>query len=292
MSVTPAPVPPASAAPAATSSTPVFPVAPDRVLGGPPAWFRDLVAAEWIKFRSVRSTYWVLLLAAVPCVLISALIAQNIASDWARLSAKGFQFDDLLVSFRGFQFGQLVFGALGVLVIGSEYSTGLIRTTFAAVPQRRALLAAKAVVLGTVALVVGEVLAFAAFLSSQAFLHGIGRGLSITSPGALRAVLCAGFAMAVIGLVGTALGALLRSPAGAISAMFGLVFILPGAVSGFPSPWNDRIGEFLPSVDIAQLVSQNADPSMLSRPWSFVVLVAYPVVFLGLAAYVLKRRDA
>jgi len=288
MSATPAPAPvPPSPAPAAA-----FPVAPDHALGGPQAWFRDLVAAEWIKFRSVRSSYWVLLLAAVPSLAVGILISQSIESDWARLSTKNFDFDNLLVSFRGFQFGQLVFGALGVLVIGSEYSTGLIRTTFAAVPQRRAILAAKATVLGTVALVVGELLAFIAFFASQAFLHGIGRGQSITSPRALRAVLCAGFAMAVIALIGTALGALLRSPAGAISALFGLVFILPGAVSGFPSPWNDRIGKFLPDATIAQLLRQNADPSMLSRPWSFVVLVAYPVVFMGLAAYYLKRRDA
>lgn len=279
MSVTPAPAP-------------VFPVAPDHALGGPQSWFRDLVAAEWIKFRSVRSSYWVLLLAAVPCVVIGTLISQNIESDWARLSEKGFEFDPLITAFRGFQFGQLVFGALGVLVISSEYSTGLIRTTFSAAPQRRAVLAAKATVLGAVALVLGEILAFAAFFSSQAFLHGVGIGLSITSPGALRAVLCAGLGMAVVALLGTALGTLLRSPAGAISAMFGLVFILPGAVSGFPSPWNDRIGEFLPSNAIGQLVSQHSDASMLSRPWSFVVLVAYPVVFMGVAAYVLKRRDA
>lgn len=270
----------------------VFPVAPDHALGGPPAWFRDLVAAEWIKFRSVRSSYWVLLLAAVPCILVGILISHDIESEWATLNAKGFDVDPFTTSFRGFQFGQLVFGALGVLVISSEYSTGLIRTTFAAVPQRRAVLAAKSVVLGAVALACGEALAFIAFFSSQAFLHGVGRGQSITGPGALRAVLCAGFAMAAIALIGTALGAMLRSPAGAISAMFGLVFILPGAVSGFPSPWNERIGKFLPSVDIGQLVSQHADPAMLSRPWSFVVLVAYPVVFMGLAAYLLKRRDA
>ena len=283
-------VPPAG--PPSPASAAVFPVAPDHALGGPPAWFRDLVVSEWIKFRSVRSTYWVLLLAAVPSVLVGILISQNIESDWSRLSAKGFDVDPLLTSFRGFDFGQLVFGALGVLVISSEYSTGLIRTTLAAVPQRRAVLAAKSVVLGAVALVFGELLAFIAFFSAQAFLHGIGRGLSISSPGALRGVLCAGFGMAVIGLVGTAFGTLLRSPAGAISAMFGLVFILPAAVSGFPSPWNTRIGKFLPSADIGQLLSQNADSSLLSRPWSFVVLVAYPVVFLGLAAYFIKRRDA
>jgi hypothetical protein len=240
----------------------------------------------------VRSSYWVLLLAAVPCLLIGPLVSQNVESDWAWLSAKGFQFDSYGISFRGFQFGLLVFGALGVLVISSEYSTGLIRTTFAAVPQRRAVLAAKATVLGAVALIIGELVAFTAFFISQAFLNDIGRGHSITDPGALRAVLCAGFSMTAIGLVGVGLGALLRSPAGAISAMFGVVFILPGVISGFPSPWNTRIGRFLPTAAIQQLTDQSANSLMLPRPWAFVILVAYPAVFLGLAAYFLKRRDA
>jgi ABC-type transport system involved in multi-copper enzyme maturation permease subunit len=291
MAATPSPAPASSTSGAAAAPS-AFPVAPDSALGGPPSWLRDLLAAEWIKFRSVRSSYWVLLLAAVPCLLIGPLISQNIESDWARLNARGFGFDQYAVSFRGFQFGLLVFGALGVLVISSEYSTGLIRTTFAAVPQRRAVLAAKAAVLGAVALVVGELLAFAAFFASQAFLNDIGRGHSISDPGALRAVLCAGLSMAVIGLVGVGTGALLRSPAGAISALFGVVFILPGAISGFPAPWNTRIGKFLPTNAIAQLINQNTDPMMLPRPWAFVIMIAYPAAFLGLAAYLLKRRDA
>lgn len=262
-------------------------------LGGAAAWFRDLLAAEWIKFRSVRSTYWALLCAVVPSVLVGILIAQNVRSNWAFLSSRpDFHFDALGTSFDGFEFSQLVMGVLGVLVISSEYSSGLIRATFAAAPRRRTVLAAKTVVIGAVALLSGEILALAAFFPVQAIMHGVGAGLSISSPGALRAVLAAGFYLAVIALIGLALGVLLRHTAGAIAAVFGLVFILPGVISAFPQPWDDRIGKFLPTNCIGQLISQQSHSNDLSRPWSFVVLVAYPAVLLGIANYVLRRRDA
>lgn len=266
---------------------------PDIQLGGPPTRFLDLVAAEWIKLRSVRSTYWALLCAAVPSILVGILVAQNASSDWAHLiKHPDFHFDALGTSFDGFEFSQLVMGALGVLVISAEYSSGLIRSTLAAVPQRGAVLAAKTAVIGAVALLTGQILAFAAFFPVQAIMHGVGVGLSITDPGALRAVLAAGFYLAVLALVGLAFGALLRHTAGAICAVFALVFLLPGVISAFPAPWNDRIGRFLPGDCIGQLIAQRAHQNDLSRPWSFVMLIAYPVVLLGVAHYALRRRDA
>ncbi len=262
-------------------------------LGGPAARFLDLLAAEWIKFRSVQSTYWAVVCAAVPSILVGILIAQNVQSNWVNLSKHpDFHFDALASSFDGFQFGQLVMGVLGVLVISSEYASGLIRTTFAATPQRRAVLAAKTVMIGAFTLMCGEILAFAAFFPVQAIMHGVGDGLSIGSPGALRAVLVAGFYLAVLALIGLAFGALLRHTAWAICAVFGLVFILPGVVSAFPAPWGDRIGKFLPTDCIGQLIAQQPHANDLSRPWSFVVIVAYPVVLLAVAHYVLRKRDA
>ena len=275
------------AAPAAGPNTPPAP------LGGPVNRFLDLLAAEWIKFRSVRSTYWALLCAAVPSILVGILIAQNNRSDWAHLKTHpGFDFDPLATSFDGFEFSQLVMGVLGVLVISSEYSSGLIRSTFAAVPQRRAVLAAKTVMIGVFTLVCGEILALAAFFPVQAIMHGVGAGLSLSSPGALRAVLAAGFYLAVLALIGLACGVLLRHTAGAICAVFGLVFILPGVVSAFPAPWKDRIGKFLPTNCVGQLISQHGHPSALSRPWALAMLVAYPALLLAIAAYTLRRRDA
>ena len=262
-------------------------------LGGPPARFLDLLAAEWIKFRSVRSTYWALLFAAVPSILVGILIAKNVSSNWANLSVHpDFKFDALASSFDGFEFSQLVMGVLGVLVISAEYSSGLIRPTFAATPQRRAVLAAKTVLIGMLALLCGEILSFAVFFPVQAIMHEVGAGVSLGSPGALRAVLIAGFYLAVLALTGLAFGVLLRHTAWAICAVFGLVFILPGVVSAFPAPWGDRIGKFLPTDCLGQLISQQPHANDLSRPWSFVMIVAYPAVLLALADSVLRRRDA
>jgi ABC-2 type transport system permease protein len=259
---------------------------------GPPARFADLLAAEWIKFRSVRSSYWALLCAAVPSVLVGILIAQNVVSDWTRLTAQpGFHPEPLSYSFNGFQFSQLVAGVLGVMLIGSEYSSGLIRTTLAAVPHRRAVLAAKAAVLGALTLAAGEALAFAAFFPVQAILHGRGIGLSIASPGALRATLCAGLYLGVIALIGLALGTLLRHTAAGVAAVFGLVFVIPGVISAFPSPWDTRIGRFLPTNLAGQLIAQHPHPGFLSVPWSLTVLLAYPAVLLVAAGYALAHRD-
>ena len=260
---------------------------------GPVSWFTDLVRAEWIKFRSTRSTYYGLLAAATAALLVSLLVAQPIGSRWTHLSlAKRAGLDPLAIAFRGFDLTQLIIGTLGVLLITSEYSTGLIRTTFAAVPQRRAVLAAKAVVAGTVALVAGEALSFAAFFPAQALLHSTGISVSITSPGALRGVVAMGLYLAVVAVLGVGLGALIRHTPGATAALLSLIFLVPGLVSSFPAPWDNRIGKWLPHDLIGQLTSIHLQPGDLSRPASLAVLLTYPAPFLGAAAWRLCHRDA
>ena len=103
-----------------------------------PARARDVLASEWIKLRSVRSTYLVLLFALAAAVGIGYLVARADATHWATMTAAARSaFDPVYDSFTGLGLAQLAFGALGVLVISSEYTTGLIRTTFAAAPGRR-----------------------------------------------------------------------------------------------------------------------------------------------------------
>lgn len=257
---------------------------------------RDLLAAEWIKVRSVRSTYFILLGAALLAFLVSTSIAAHWANGWATMTpTERADFDPVQVSFRGFEIAQLVVGALGVLVIGGEYSSGLIRTTFAAYSRRRSVLAAKVAVLGTLALVFGELLAFASFWINQAILStagGGGIGVSIGSPGALRATFAAGAYMAVAGLIGVGFGFVLRSTAGALSALFGLLFVLTPVVGSLPAPWNKDIGRLLPSEAIGQLVSLHPGGLGFSPPWATVVLIAWPVAALAAAAIVVTRRDA
>lgn len=260
---------------------------------GPLAWFRDLIRAETVKFRATRSTYYALLALVVVGVGVSALVGQAMAARWPHLSPLNrASFDPLSSTFRGFEIGQLIIGSLGVLMISSEYSSGLIRTTFAAIPQRRSVLMAKAVVIGVTSLIVGEAAAFAGFLVSQALLEPTGVSLSISSPHALPAVASTGLYLAVIALLGLALGALIRHTPGAVVVLFALVLVLPGVISALPTPWDTRIGKWLPDNLAGQLVSLAPNPDYLSRTSSLIVLLAYPVVLLTAAAWRLGRSDA
>jgi len=252
-----------------------------------------LLASEWIKIRSVRSTYWAMLISIVAVIALDVLIARHFVTSWDTLPAsEKASFDPLGVVFNGFGFAQLAITSLGVLVISSEYSSGLIRTTFSAAPRRRAVLMAKAAVFGAVALVIGEVLSFGCFWLGQAILSGKHLGISISDPGALRAVLAAGCYLFVAGIIGLGLGALLRSTAGAIASAIGLLFLLPQVVGALPSPWRFDIGKFLPGNLISQLTSSDPSSKLLTPGWCWVVLIAYPVVFLAAGAYVISRRDA
>ena len=185
-----------------------------------PARARDVLTSEWIKLRSVRSTYLVLLFALAAAVGIGYLVARADATHWATMTAAArAAFDPVSDSFTGLGLAQLAFGVIGVLAISSEYATGLIRTTFGAVPRRRAVLAAKAAVIGVVTLVAGELIAFATFFTGQWALSAGHLQVSLAHPGALRGVLAAGFYLAVMAWVGLGLGALVRHTAGAITAL-------------------------------------------------------------------------
>jgi ABC-2 type transport system permease protein len=231
-----------------------------------PARARDVLAAEWIKLRSVRSTYLTLLFAAVAAVGIGYLVTRGHATHWATMTAQErAAFDPVNDSFTGLGFAQLAFGVIGVLAISSEYTTGLIRTTFAAVPRRRVVIAAKATVVGALTLVAGEVIAFATFLAGQQALSAQHANVTLAHPGALRGVLAAGFYLAVMAWVGLGLGAVIRHTAGAITAMIGVVFLLPHIIQALPGPWDIRIGKY--SLDIAaqQVIAQHPVPAA-SRP--------------------------
>jgi ABC-2 type transport system permease protein len=253
----------------------------------------NLVASEWIKIRSVRSTYLTLLSSAFAAILIGVLVARHYVTSWDTFTPlERAAFDPIDTSFRGFGFAQLAIASLGVLVISSEYATGLIRVTLGATPRRRAVLAAKAVIFGVIAFVTGLVLSFSCFWIGQAILSGKHLGVSLTDPGALRAVLAAAFYLLVAGLIGLGLGAVLRYTAGAMAAAIGLLFLLPQVVGALPTPWRDDIGKFLPENLISQLVATHPSVNGLPTGWCWVLLVAYPAVLLAAGASLISRRDA
>jgi hypothetical protein len=182
--------------------------------------------------------------------------------------------------------------ALTRLVVTSEYSSGTIRSTFAAVPRRRTVLGAKSlVVVGTV-LVVGTVACLGAFLAGQAILAPKGVGVSLFASGELRAVLGGGLYLAVLALLGVGLGAILRHTAGAISAFVGLVLVLPIIVRPLPQPWGHDISKFLPANAGQALLDVHGAGGGLA-PWTgFAVLCAWAAAAVGLAAWRIVRRDA
>ena len=253
----------------------------------------DVLRAEWTKLRTVRSTWWSLLVVLVGMIAVGLLICASIAARWDQLpEAVRIKFDPTVRSLDGLSVAQLATGVLGVLAITSEYATGMIRATLAAVPRRRTVLAAKAAMLAGPAFAVSTVACVAAFLAGQAVLAGKGIGVSITGPGELRAVIGAGLYLTVMALLGLGLGAALRHTAGAISAFTGLVLILPLVVSPLPDPWGRDIVKYLPANAGQAIVNIHPAPGFLA-PWTgFAVLCAWALAALAAAAWLINRRDA
>ncbi len=182
---------------------------------------------------------------------------------------------------------------LGVLVITSEYTTGQIRATFGATPQRNLVLASKVVVFMVVAFAVGLVACFAAFFIGQGILSAKFHQASIGDPGVLRAVVGGAAYLSVLGALGIGLGTILRRTAGAIAALVGLLLILPILVNFLPSPWSTDIGKFLPLRAGNNVFRTTVQASTDLSLWvGFAVFCAYAVVALVLGAVLLTRRDA
>jgi ABC-2 type transport system permease protein len=257
----------------------------------PAARARDALTFEWTKLRAVPSNFWTLLTASAVTVGTTAVVAQATGSGPAL--PPGGAITPLTTSFLAYaEYAVIPVSILAVLVFTSEYSTGLIRTTFTAVPRRLAVLAAKAAVTGGAALVAGEVLAFITFFLTQAIMAGHHRGLSLSSPGAARAVLAAGLLLAVGALTGLGLGAIIRHTAGAIAATIAVIYLLGAACLALPTPWNTRIGRFTLPFAAFQLISQHPHAALLSPILSLVILLAWPVAVLTVAGFLLGRRDA
>lgn len=245
------------------------------------------------KLRSVGSTYWTLLATAVATIGISVIIANSVVHRWPQMNmAARARFDPISTPFVALSIAQLAIGVLGALTFTSEQSTGLIRTTLAALPQRGVVLAGKAAVVGLLSLIVGELITFATFFLDQAFLANRGIGASITSPGVLGKVLSAGFYLFVITMLGLGLGVIIRHTAGAVAALVFLAYLTPNIVTAFPHPWNDWLGRLTPYVCLQQTESVHPKTTGLFSPGvSLLVLVIWAVVSLLAAGISLVRRD-
>jgi ABC-2 type transport system permease protein len=254
---------------------------------------RRVFLSEWTKLRSVRSTRWALLAAVVLTIGLAAISSAVIASHWAGMpAAERAGFNPLEPSMIGLNFAQLAIGVLGVLVISAEYSTGMIRSSFCAVPRRLPVLWAKAGTYAAVTLVLMVPAALVAFFVSQSILSGQHIQIAFTQAGVARAVIGAGVYLTVLGVFALGLGAIIRNTAGAITAFAGILFVLPGIMHVLPTSWNDAVSPYLPSNAGQQIMSIVSDPNSLS-PWAgFAVFCGYAVVVMGIAAVLMRRRDA
>jgi ABC-2 type transport system permease protein len=250
----------------------------------------DVLASEWIKFRAVRSTCWLLVFAAVSALALSVVVASALAAAPAPAGRGGQPVDPMLPGFASLEYAVLAVGVLGVRTVTSEYSSGLIRVTLTAVPQRGLLLTAKAAVVGVTALVLGELVSFISFFIVQATLSGKHLGVSLSRPGAAGGVLAEGVLLAVCALAGVGVGVIVRRTAGALATLAGVIF-LPAVLGLLPAPWNDRLGRFTLLDAAHQVVTLRPSATLFSPAISMLVLLAWPAAVLAAGAVLISRRD-
>jgi hypothetical protein len=248
--------------------------------------------SEWTKFRSLRSTGFALLAALLMLVGFGIVASFATVHNWATMSARDrASFDPLVTSLRGVDGAQLALGVLGVLWITGEYGTGLIRSTFTAVPKRLPVLWAKAAVLATVALALALPGALIAFFVSQSILHSKHISIGFTHPAVPRAVVGAALYLTVLALFSLGLGAVIRNTAGGIAALVSIVFVLPTLISVLGSSWKNAIYPYLPTNAGAAITSIHQQEHTLA-PWTgFGLFLGYTAALLALAAILLRRRD-
>jgi len=249
-----------------------------------------VLRAEARKLHTIRSTWWLLLAGFLCTVAVAALLGALLPAHLSlhqKTSA-----DSVRVSLGGLHVSQITAGLLGVLAITSEYSTGLIRATLTAVPQRRLLLTAKALILATAVASTAIAGCFAAYLAFQAFLSaGDPMRTTLADPGVARAVTGAGLYLTVLALLGFGLGAALRSSAGAVAALFGLLFIPTLLTALLPQSWQDRIAGYLPMNAGDAIYTTRPEAHMLS-PWTgLAVFSLYAALALAAGTVLISHRD-
>jgi ABC-2 type transport system permease protein len=254
-----------------------------------------VIRSEWIKFRSLRSTVITLVVAVAITVGISLLVSALTGSGYDSASpANKRAFNAASVSVDGALFAQLAFGVLGVLVVTSEYSTGMIRATLTVVPSRLPVLWAKITVFSAIVGAIAIVTSLVSFFAGQAILSSYHLSVSLSSHDAFRIMIGSALYMTLIGIMGIAIGGLLRNTAGGISALVGLLFVIPPVLQLLPTSWTNDFGKYLPA---------NAGQSLWvfhphltggrMAPWAgFAVLCLWVFGFVILAAFRLIRSDA
>ncbi len=269
--------------------TPLPPATGRAGLGG-------ALRSEWTKLRSVRSTMWSLAAMASIAVGLMSLIVWLRMRSWSSMDP-GEQANllhrpvDVIIG-RPVFIAQIAVVVLGVMVVSAEYTTGMIRSTLQSQPRRLTVLGAKISVFAALMLLVGEAVSFAAFFAGRAVLSAHVT-VNLGDPGVLRSVVGAGLYLAVLGLFSLAFGAILRHTAGAITAVVGIIIILSNLTQLLPDSWGHHINAWMPTNAGGLVYEPTLPPDHLLTQWQgFAVFCGWTVLLLGIAAVLMRRRDA
>ncbi len=252
----------------------------------------QVLKSEWTKIKSVQSTVWTLSLAVIVTIGLGVLISILSKNEFQKMSPQGkLAFDPTFVSFAGMSLGQLAMIVFGVLVVSNEYSTGMIRMSLAAVPQRGTFLFSKITVAAALALAVGMVTSFASFFLGQAMLGDL--RADIGDPGVLRAVVGGGLYMTLIALFSMGVALMLRSQVLALGVLMPFFFLLTPILGNVSA--TKKAGQYFPDQagsKIMQVVAPAGDDAPYG-PWGGLLIMALWVAAALVGGYVLlRKRDA
>ena len=250
-----------------------------------------VAVSEWTKLWSVRSTRWSLFAAFLFTIGVAALACAVVSHHYPQMSPQDkANFHPLEVNLAGVQLAQLALGVLGVLIITAEYSTGMIRASFTAVPKRLPVLWAKVGVFGLVTFALMLPAILIAFFVGQAILAGHNIDIGFTAPHVIRVLVGAALYLTVVGLFGLGLGAIVRNTAAGIALFAAIMFVLPPLMNVLPTSWNNAASPYLP-LQAGEAILSTTSGGHLS-PWVGLGLFAcYAAFAIAVAAVLLVRRD-
>ncbi len=267
---------------------------------GPGPSFLRVLNSEFIKFRTLLST--LILLGSTMLVMVGfgALAAlstgqfrEQMASDPAAAAQMAAQGGDIAVTAptSGVVFAQLILGSLGVLLMSSEFTTGMARSTFAAVPKRIPAFVAKFLVVGVVSFVLTGVSTLLAGLMSVPILDNYDLGLDLASSQSVKLLIVNSLYVAAVATIGMSLGSIIRNSAGGIMSLVGLFFVVPIAFQLIPGEFFEEARKYLPGNTVDALTAVNHVDGTLEAWQAALVLGAWVVVPAVLAMILLKKRD-
>lgn len=292
-----------------STTTSTAPTRRDRHVTGPGVTFGGVLRSEWIKLRSLRSTWWCSVIIVALIVGFAALLSATVSGfEGQQSTAAADQQLALTAITLGASFAQLVAAVLGALVVTGEFGTGMIRSTFAAVPRRTGALVAKLLLVVLLTFVVSALGLLGALGVSLPLLSGVGLDVDLGDDGLWVALLAAAGSVALTGGMAFGLGTIIRNGAGAIAAAVGIVFVLPIlfqilVLSVQDAVWPSNLQEFSPAQAATRMYEYQADTpnpflpaavdgAIVLEPWqATLVLVGWVAVFFVVGLVLTKRRD-